>query len=469
MISAVPLSTLALLGARMVPLGVLMGLCAAVAWGLSDFLLRGVSRAGGSPLRSLLGISLAAALGLSAVLPFTDAQGRVFRAPLPLLGLAALLGLLLVLANLFLYRALARGSVALVAPIANSHAAVTVLISLLAGARLTLPTLGAVVLICGGVALASLPSSPLQAHRVCPGQPGCPEYIATWPARDVHIAWTPLALVAAGSAPHAWELPAAAYARGRANPRPYPCPTQVLVHLIAVVPDRAVVPTATRTSPKVPATLVQAVVAPIKKDRPVTALVPAMRERRRFLSPGIAEALASAVLLGMVFWAMQFVAPAVGPTAAAWMVRAGSAVLLCVWVGAWSLRSLGPVVWSGLRERLAPCQRVPPGDLRRCSPAPVRFQSECLWRAWRSSRVNPNWSRWLLVAGVGLLDALATVSYGAGVTMTSAVMVATPASLSPVVTVALGCALLRERLVGHQLGGAMLALGGVLLLSAGTS
>ena len=65
-----------------------------------------------------------------------------------------------------------------------------------------------------------------------------------------------------------------------------------------------------------------------------------------------------------------------------------------------------------------------------------------------------------------MLDALATVSFGVGVTMTSAAMVATPASLSPVVTVALGCIILRERLAGHQLGGVMLALGGVLVLSA---
>src|SRR6266436_4617620 len=103
MIGSLPSPPLASLGAPTVPFGILMGLCAAGAWGLSDFLLRGVSRTGGSPMRSLLGISLVAALGLSGVLPFTGALERVSRSPAPLLGLAALLGLLLVLANVFLY------------------------------------------------------------------------------------------------------------------------------------------------------------------------------------------------------------------------------------------------------------------------------------------------------------------------------------------------------------------------------
>ena len=466
MISAVPLSTVAWLGARMVPLGILMGLCAAVAWGLSDFLLRGVSHAGGSPTRSLLGISLAAALGLSGVLPFTDALGRVSRAPLPLLGLAALLGLLLVLANVFLYRALAQGSVALVAPIANSHAAVTVLISLLAGARLTLPTVGAVVLICSGVALTSLPSSPLRSHGARPGQPRCPECVTMWPVMEVRIAWTPLALAGGGSAPQAWGSPTAAKTCGRADPRQHLRLAQMVARLITVEPDRAVVPAALRTSSSALPTLFCPRVFPTKEARPGTTLLSAMQQRYRLLSPSLVDALSSAVLLGVVFWAMQFVAPAVGPTAAAWMLRAGSAVQLSLWVGIGSLRSLGLVLRGGVRERLAPCQPVAPGHFQGGSSAPARFRLGRCWHAWRSSQFHSNWSRWSLVAGVGLLDAIATLSYGAGVTTTSAVLVATPASLSPVITVTLAYVLLRERLADYQVGGVIMALGGVVLLSA---
>ena len=438
-----------------VPLGILMGLCAAIAWGLSDFLMRGVSRAGGSPLRSLCGISLAAALGLSCVLPFGDALERLAQSPAPVLGLAALLGLLLVLANWFLYRAFARGSVSLVAPIANSHAAVTLLISLFAGARFAFPTVGAIGLICGGVALSSLPSpsppTPQQRRRDEANLLACQ---SPWPSTDVSITWTPLALIPACSVPSLWNSLDAVYGGASVNLRSTASSAWVLAGICTRSRDEARLPVITQRSVMVPSALIWPSACSIQEVRSSFWWIVAMRKESRFLSPGVADALMSAFLLGAAFWAMQFVAPVEGATAAAWMVRTASAATLGIWIGARRLKSL-----------LSP-QPILPRDARDRALSSSRPRIGLTWRQPCLTNAKRTWFHLMPMAGVGMLDALATVSFGVGVTMSSAAMVATPASLSPVVTVALGCIILRERLAGHQLGGVMLALGGVLVLSA---
>ncbi|HKW22657.1 MAG TPA: EamA family transporter [Ktedonobacterales bacterium] len=451
-VTGLPLSAaMVALAAANVPLGILLGLCAALAWGLSDFLMRGVSRSGGSPLRALWGISLAAALGLSCVLPFGNTLARLAQSPMPVVGLAALLGVLLVLANWFLYRAFARGSVSLVAPIANSHAAVTVLISLLAGARFAFPALGAIGLICGGVALSSLPAAPPSLPWWRRDQ-ACSPFSSS--LTETGIAWKTLALVASGSPQLSWASRGSEYMCASAHPRPIAALAPVAAGVHACNGGEARLSTITQRTVTVPYADSRPITSPIDEGSTGARRAVAIGGTFRVLAPGVAEALVSAVLLGVAFWAMQFIAPLVGATATAWVIRAASAVALGIWVGA-----------GRLRAAIRP-QHGLSGRAQRFVPAALRPNNERCWCRPRIVDAKCIWLRWSPIAGVGLLDALATVAFGVGVSMISAAMVATPASLSPVITVALGCVVLRERLSKHQLGGVLMALSGVLVLSA---
>ena len=88
------------------------------------------------------------------------------------------------------------------------------------------------------------------------------------------------------------------------------------------------------------------------------------------------------------------------------------------------------------------------------------------WREAGAARdTHASWMRLGLVAAVGLLDALATLAYSLGVSATSPLFVAPPAALSAVLTATLGCVVLGEELGGRRLGGVILALGGMILLS----
>ena len=454
LVSGLPLSAaVAALAAANVPFGILMGLCAALAWGLSDFLMRGVSRSGGSPLRALWGISLAAALGLSCVLPFGNTLARLTHTSVIVMGLAALLGILLVLANWFLYRAFARGSVSLVAPIANSHAAVTVLISLLAGARFAFPALGAIGLICGGVALSSLPTSLLGPPRMRHDYSYSRSLVFL---TEITIAWTPLALISAGCSCLSCVSEGAGYRCESAHPRPIAALALGAAGVRACNGGEARLSTITQRSVTIPYADIWPIASSIDEGSTGARRTMATGGTFHVLAPGIAEALVSAVLLGTAFWAMQFVAPVVGATATAWMIRATSAVALGIWVGA-----------GWLRAAIRP-QHDLLGREQRFVPAALRPKNERCWCRPRIADTKYIWLRWSPMAGVGLLDALATVTFGVGVSTTSAAMVATPASLSPVITVALGCVVLRERLDRQHLGGVIMALIGILVLSTFT-
>ena len=74
---------------------------------------------------------------------------------------------------------------------------------------------------------------------------------------------------------------------------------------------------------------------------------------------------------------------------------------------------------------------------------------------------------WLLLVGVGLADAGATLLYGAASTRGLLSVVAVLSSLYPIVIVVLARVLLAERLARPQLAGVAVALAGVALISAG--
>lgn len=128
---------------------VLLGLAAALAWGLNDFLARFPSRAVG-PIPTVLVVTAAGLIVLSGWILL---GGATIRIVWPSLWLVALSGVCFTLGTLSLYAALARGPIAIVAPIAGSFPALAMIIAVVQGARPSLTQwLGAVM---AGVAIVS--------------------------------------------------------------------------------------------------------------------------------------------------------------------------------------------------------------------------------------------------------------------------------------------------------------------------
>jgi drug/metabolite transporter (DMT)-like permease len=117
--------------------GVLLGLTAALNWGVADFMARFATRRTGS-LRALLFMQVAGLAVLTAIMGSTGHWLKLF--PAFHLGIwlwIVLAGILSALASLALYRSFEIGVLALVSPIAASYPALTVALSILSGERLT--------------------------------------------------------------------------------------------------------------------------------------------------------------------------------------------------------------------------------------------------------------------------------------------------------------------------------------------
>lgn len=149
--------------------GVLLGLTAALCWGVADVFMRGASRMSGvfltllyTEIVAVVGFLLA--MGPLGLLTFTHAT------PGALLAAAALNLLILGGAGL-LYRAFAVGTLALVSPLAASFAAVTTLLSLFSGERPTLLAGVGLALTLVGVIVASLVPSPQPHDKSIAGVP----------------------------------------------------------------------------------------------------------------------------------------------------------------------------------------------------------------------------------------------------------------------------------------------------------
>ena len=138
--------------------GVILGLSAALLWGVADFCARGSSRAGGT-FRTLLFVEI---IAIPAVLllaaPFGLITLRTEQWPMILAAVAV--GLIILGGAGLLYRAFAIGKLALVSPIASAFAAVTALLAIATGERLAGLTLLGVILTLVGVTLASSSSEP---------------------------------------------------------------------------------------------------------------------------------------------------------------------------------------------------------------------------------------------------------------------------------------------------------------------
>jgi drug/metabolite transporter (DMT)-like permease len=147
--------------------GVLLGLSAALLWGVADFCARGASRAGGT-FRTLLYVEI---IAIAALLLINAPLGLIIlRADQwPDILAAAAVGLLILGGAGLLYRAFAIGKLALVSPIASGFAAVTALLAIASGERLAFTTLIGVSLTLIGVVVASS-----SAERPTEGKSGLP-------------------------------------------------------------------------------------------------------------------------------------------------------------------------------------------------------------------------------------------------------------------------------------------------------
>jgi len=133
-------------------MGLTFGLGAALCWGFADIFAALASRRIGA-LRVVLSFHVVATVLLVALAIATDAlSGVTWQDVLPFVGL----GVVGWLSYLAFYGALAIGPISVVSPIVSGYAAVTVLLAVvIIGERLSLPETAAIVVIMGGVMLAS--------------------------------------------------------------------------------------------------------------------------------------------------------------------------------------------------------------------------------------------------------------------------------------------------------------------------
>ena len=137
---------------------VVLGLTAALCWGVSDWWARGLSQALGS-FRAQLWSQLAGLVLLSVAVTTSGAlSAAVAGGDARAWGFGVLYALLIGVAALCFFEAFGKGTLAVVAPIVGGYGAVTVCWSLLFGARLTALTLLGLAAVCAGAVLASVPA-----------------------------------------------------------------------------------------------------------------------------------------------------------------------------------------------------------------------------------------------------------------------------------------------------------------------
>jgi drug/metabolite transporter (DMT)-like permease len=134
-------------------MGILLGLTAALSWGLADYFAALASRRTGS-FRVVLGFHLVAMVLLTVLMVATgEGLSNVSGGDL---AWFAFLGVLGVVSYLAFYQALAIGPISIVSPIVSAYAAVTVVCAvLIGGERLAAGETAAIVVVILGVLLAS--------------------------------------------------------------------------------------------------------------------------------------------------------------------------------------------------------------------------------------------------------------------------------------------------------------------------
>ena len=129
----------------------LLGLVAALSWGLHDFLARFPSRAVG-PVPTVLAVTFAGLIVLSAWLVI---DGGTIEVVWPSLWLVAVTGIVFALATLALFSALALGPISIVAPLAGSYPALAMIFAVAQGTQPSLAQWLAIGAVMAGVVVVS--------------------------------------------------------------------------------------------------------------------------------------------------------------------------------------------------------------------------------------------------------------------------------------------------------------------------
>jgi drug/metabolite transporter (DMT)-like permease len=132
-------------------MSIILGLSAAICWGVADFLARYASREIGA-YRSLFFMQ-AFGLGLLSLVWLGRNQGPVLHATRGDWGWAALAGVLSSAAVLALYRSFETGKLAVVAPISAGYPALTALLAMGSGEQVSAARWAGIALVLAGVAL----------------------------------------------------------------------------------------------------------------------------------------------------------------------------------------------------------------------------------------------------------------------------------------------------------------------------
>ncbi|MBA2285569.1 MAG: DMT family transporter [Ktedonobacteraceae bacterium] len=141
-------------------MGIILGLTAALGWGTADFLVRYATRFIGT-YRTLFYMQFVGFVALSAYLLFSGELGRLLaKASWQPWALALLVGVLSMLGSLALYRAFEVGVLSIVSPVAASYAALTVVLALLSGERISQARGLGIIAALIGIALAATSFTP---------------------------------------------------------------------------------------------------------------------------------------------------------------------------------------------------------------------------------------------------------------------------------------------------------------------
>src|SRR5262249_2571206 len=148
---------------QVMPSGVLLGIATAVSWGSADFFARFATRAVGS-MRALLGMQAWGAVFVSILLFFARDWGHLFDGSgWQPWAWGVLAGVINTIAMFALYRSFEIGKMAVVAPISASYPALTVMLSLVSGERLSLNRCLGIIAALVGVLLVAQAEKPQPA------------------------------------------------------------------------------------------------------------------------------------------------------------------------------------------------------------------------------------------------------------------------------------------------------------------
>ncbi|MDE3228787.1 MAG: EamA family transporter, partial [Chloroflexota bacterium] len=146
--------------------GVLLGLAAAVCWGVADYCMRGATHTVG-PFRSLYFMQVVSLLALVVIVAPWLRPSFAGASPAAIWATAGL-SLVIMVGAALLYRSFHIGVLAIVSPIAASFGAIAAGLALLAGERPTALTLVGLALALVGVILSGM--APASSHTTA--EPG---------------------------------------------------------------------------------------------------------------------------------------------------------------------------------------------------------------------------------------------------------------------------------------------------------